>query len=81
MTLQFSGASQIVDGFGKSIAIRHFAEGEGVLVGDIEVGRVTPTETIPDGVFWTPEGPGDRSRFWETSGAAGRTLYFQRRAG
>ena len=80
MTLQFSGTSQIVDGFGKSIAIRHFAEGEGVLVGNIEVGRVTPTEAIPDGRFWTPEGPGDRSTFWETSGAAGRSIYFKRRA-
>ena len=80
MTLQFSGTSQIVDGFGKSIAIRRFADGEGVVVGEIELGRVTPTEAIPDGTFWTPEGPGDRSTFWQTSGAAGRTIYLKRRA-
>lgn len=78
--LQFSGTSQIVDGHGKSIAIRHFAEGAGVLVGDIQPGRVLPTEAIPDGTFWTPEGPGDRSTFWQTSGAAGRTIYLNRRA-
>src|SRR5262245_2617775 len=41
-TLQFSGESQIVDGSGKSVAIRHFSEGEGVLVGEIEPGRVMP---------------------------------------
>jgi predicted amidohydrolase len=79
-TLQFSGESQIVDGSGKSVAIRHFSEGEGVLVGEIEPGRVMPTEAIPDGTFWTPEGPGDASTFWQTSGAAGRTIYLKRRA-
>jgi len=78
--LQFSGNSQIVDGHGKSIAIRSFDEGEGVLVGEIEPGRVMPTESIPDGTFWTPEGPGDSSTFWHTSGAAGRTIYLNRRA-
>jgi predicted amidohydrolase len=79
-TLQFSGESQIVDGYGKSVAIRHFDEGEGVLVGEIEPGRVTPTEAIPDGTFWTPEGPSDASTSWHTSGAAGRTIYLSRRA-
>ena len=79
-TLQFSGESQIVDGYGKSIAIRHFAEGEGVLVGEIEPGRVMPSEKIPDGTFWTPEGPSDASTFWQTSGAAGRAIYLKRRA-
>ena len=79
-TLQFSGESQIVDGSGKSVAIRHFSEGEGVLLGEIEPGRVMPTEAIPDGTFWTPEGPGDASTFWHTSGAAGRAVYLKRRA-
>jgi predicted amidohydrolase len=79
-TLEFSGESQIVDGYGKSIAMRHFAEGEGVLIGEIEVGRVAPSEALPDGVFWTPEGPGDASTFWHTSGAEGRTIYLKRRA-
>jgi len=79
-TLQFSGESQIVDGNGTSIAIRHFAQGEGVLVGEITPGRVMPTEAIPDGTFWTPDGPGDASTFWQTSGAAGRTIYLARRA-
>ena len=79
-TLQFSGESQIVDGSGKSIAIRHFSEGEGVLMGEIEPGRVMPTEAIPEGTFWTPDGPGDASTFWHTSGAAGRAIYLKRRA-
>ncbi|HET6958489.1 MAG TPA: carbon-nitrogen hydrolase family protein [Vicinamibacterales bacterium] len=79
-TLQFSGESQIVDGSGKSVASRHFSEGEGVLIGDIDPGRVTPSEAIPDATFWTPEGPGDASTFWQTSGAAGRALYLKRRA-
>ena len=79
-TLQFSGESQIVDGEGKSIAIRHFAEGEGVLVADIHPKRTTPSETIPEGRFWTPEGLRDDEKFWHTSGAAGRTAYFKRRS-
>jgi predicted amidohydrolase len=79
-TLQFSGESQIVDGEGKSIAIRHFADGEGVLVADIHPQRVTPSETIPDGRFWTAEGMDDSATFWHTSGAAGRTEYLKRRA-
>ena len=78
-TLQFSGESQIVDGYGRSIAIRHFAEGEGILVGEIEPGRVMPTEAIPDGVFWTPEGPSNTSTGWHTSGAARRAIYLKRR--
>ncbi len=77
-TLQFSGESPIVEGYGKSLAIRHFAEG--VLVGEIEPGRVMPSEEIPDGTFWTPEGPDDASTFWQTSGAAGRAIYLKRRA-
>jgi predicted amidohydrolase len=80
-TLQFSGESQIVDGHGNSIAIRHFAEGEGVLVGEIVPVRVMPTEAIPEGTFWTPEGPADSTTFWHTSGAAGRAIYLARRAG
>jgi len=78
-TLRFSGNSQIVDGSGNSVAIRTFDEGEGVLVGEIEPGRVMPTESIPDGTFWTPEGPPDASTGWHTSGAAGRTIYLNRR--
>jgi len=79
-TLEFSGESQIVDAFGKSIAIRHFDQGEGVLFGDIDPGRLMPSESIPDRTFWTPEGPGDASTFWQTSGAAGRSIYLKRRA-
>ena len=80
-TLQFSGESQIVDGHGNSVAIRHFAEGEGVLVGEIVPVRVMPTEAIPEGTFWTPEGPADSTTFWHTSGAAGRAIFLARRAG
>jgi N-methylhydantoinase B/oxoprolinase/acetone carboxylase alpha subunit len=69
-----------VDGYGRSIAIRSFDEGEGVLVGEIEPGRVMPTESIPDGTFWTPEGPAEASTGWHTSGAAGRAIYLSRRA-
>ncbi len=79
-TLQFSGESQIVDGRGVSIATRHFAEGEGVLIAEIVPGRVPPTEDIPSGVFWTPEGPADASSSWHVSGAAGRAIYLARRA-
>jgi hypothetical protein len=80
-TLQFSGESQIVSAHGQTVAIRHFAEGEGVLVGEIAIGRVMPSETILDGAFWTPEGPADSSTGWHRSGSAGHAIYLARRAG
>jgi hypothetical protein len=80
-TLQFSGESQIVNAHGQTVAIRHFVEGEGVLVGEIAIGRVMPSEAIPDGAFWTPEGPADSSTGWHTSGSVGRAIYLARRAG
>ena len=73
-TLQFSGESQIVNAHGQIVAIRRFAEGEGVLVGEIAIGRVMPSEAIPDGAFWTPERPADSSTGWHTSGSAGRAI-------
>ena len=73
--------SNVTVGFAaESIAIRHFAEGEGVLVADIRPKRVAPSEAIPAGRFWTPEGMDDDATFWHTSGAAGRTAYLKRRA-
>ena len=74
--LRFSGESQIVDAHGHTIASRRYADGEGLVIADVEARRVTPVESIPADGVWTPEGPspgGDAG--WYVSGAAGRTAY------
>jgi predicted amidohydrolase len=73
--LRFSGESQIVDARGRTIASRPYSDGEGLVVADVEAGRVMPTESIPADGMWTPEGPASRDAGWYVSGAAGRTAY------
>ncbi len=73
--LRFSGESQIVDSRGRTVASRPYAEGEGLVIADVAVGRVMPTESIPADGMWTPEGPSSRDTGWYVSGAAGRSAY------
>ena len=73
--LRFSGESQIADAAGRTIARRSYAEGEGLVMAEIDVGRVEPTEAIPADLTWTPEVSSPSQMAWATSGAAGRTVY------
>jgi len=58
------------------LARRGYAEGEGLVIADIEIGRVPPSESIPDDVAaWTPEVAAQMQTGWATSGAAGRAVY------
>ncbi len=73
--LRFSGESQITDAHGHTLARRGYAEGEGLVIADIAIGRTEPTEAIPDGVAWTPEVSAQSQASWAVSGAAGRAVY------
>jgi predicted amidohydrolase len=75
--LRFSGESQIADGSGRTLARRGYAEGEGVIIADVEIGRVEPTETIPADASWTPDVPPASQERWAASGAAGRSVYLR----
>jgi predicted amidohydrolase len=73
--LRFSGESQIADASGRTLARRTYAEGEGIVVADLEIGRVEPLEAIPADASWTPEVPPQAQMRWATTGAAGRAAY------
>jgi len=76
VVLRFSGESQIADASGRTLARRSYAEGEGLVIAEIEIGRVPPSEAIPDdAAAWTPEVPAQSQAGWATSGAAGRAVY------
>ena len=73
--LRFSGESQIADASGRTLARRSYAEGEGLVMADIEIGRVQPAEKIPADASWTPEVAPQAQQGWAASGAAGRAVY------
>ena len=76
MVLRFSGEIQIADATGRTLARRGYAEGEGLVIAEIEIGRVPPSESIPDdAAAWTPEVAAQGQTGWATSGAAGRAVY------
>ena len=73
--LRFSGESQVADAHGRTLARRGYGEGEGLVVAEIETGRVEPTESIPSDATWTLEVSPPNQQVWATSGAAGREAY------
>ena len=73
--LRFSGESQIADASGRTLARRSYAQGEGLVIADIEIGRVAPSEAIPDDASWTPDVSSQSQAAWASSGAAGRSIY------
>jgi predicted amidohydrolase len=76
VVLRFSGESQIADASGRTLARRGYAEGEGLVIAEIEIGRVPPSESIPnDAAAWTPEVSAQSQTAWATTGAAGRATY------
>ncbi|MBZ5676375.1 MAG: carbon-nitrogen hydrolase family protein [Acidobacteriia bacterium] len=73
--LRFSGESQVADAHGRTLSRRGYAEGEGLVIAEIETGRVEPSESIPSDAFWTPEVSLPNQQVWAVSGAAGRETY------
>jgi predicted amidohydrolase len=75
--LRFAGESQIVDASGRTVARRAYGEGEGIVIAEIEIGRVPASEAIPADATWTPEVPPPSQHGWAMSGATGRTEYIK----
>ena len=72
---RFLGETQIVDGRGNTLARRSYQDGEGVVLADIETGRVPETrEPVPDG-FWIPDHPESVIQAWERQNEFGRDYY------
>jgi predicted amidohydrolase len=75
--LRFAGESQIVDASGRTVARRAYGEGEGIVIAEIEIGRVPASEAIPADATWTQEVPPPSQHGWAMSGATGRTEYIK----
>jgi predicted amidohydrolase len=54
--IEYMGASQIVNAAGETLAMRSQADGEGVAVADLEMGRFRPLDDVADRL-WIPEVP------------------------
>ena len=71
------GDSQIVDSGGTVLARRPNAEGEGLVLAKLRVGRVTPSEQIPADASWTPDCSTSLIESWRQGGASGRDYYLE----
>lgn len=54
---RFEGATLITDALGNVVAERRADEGEGIALGEIEIGRRAPLLDVPDGFWLHPRGP------------------------
>jgi len=70
----YEGATMVCDGFGRVLAGRREADGPGVVVADVEVGRVAPSEAVPSSFWMHPRGP-VAAFFWAYQRAHGRRWY------
>jgi predicted amidohydrolase len=75
MLIRTLGDSQIVDSNGSTLASRSYSEGEGVVIAEVQLGRVQPVEEIPISDFWTPDFTESSKDSWHNDGAAGRDYY------
>ena len=70
---RLGGESKIVDAHGRTVALRSAAEGEGVVVADLELEK-TPADGA-GAEFWIPELPPILKELWYNQGAVGREYY------
>lgn len=73
---RYLGNSQIVDAQGRTVA--RLGEEQGVLLGEVTLGRVAPSEEIPQD-FWMPEVSDSMRKRWVVTGATGRDFYLKSR--
>lgn len=73
------GETQIVDAGGNILARLRQEEGEGIAIAEIEMGRTSPSEPLPEG-FWIPRLPLIFRYFWYTQNLHGR-WHYQRNIG
>ncbi len=66
-TMYFLGEAKIVDGHGKVIEKLSYGDGEGIIWGDIEMGKVKEsTPPIPER-FWIPQFTEEQHKNWEAA--------------
>lgn len=70
----FEGATLVTDAHGRVLAERHWSEGEGVVVADIEPGRVRPDAEPPE-QFWLHDCGAVGALAWTYQRAHGRRWY------
>jgi N-carbamoylputrescine amidase len=75
----YLGEAMIVDATGEILARRSREEGEGLVVADIEPGRIIPSEDPPQG-FWIPKLPWLIRMVWGYQNIHGRYYYRHSRA-
>lgn len=73
------GETQIVDASGNILARLRQEDGEGIAIAEIEMGRISPSEPVPEG-FWIPSLPLFLRYLWATQNLHGR-LYYKRKIG
>lgn len=71
---RYLGETQIVDGTGKVLSRMTYEEGEGIAFADLELGRVPPTEPIPE-TFWIEPLPSNALKAFETLASFGQNYY------
>ncbi|MGE0760954.1 MAG: carbon-nitrogen hydrolase family protein, partial [Pirellulaceae bacterium] len=76
MVTRFCGESRIVDGRGRTVACRSADEGEGLVVADLVLEKMSPESPESDGV-WIPELHPILENLWYVQGAAGREYYLK----
>lgn len=75
---KFVGATQIVDGNGRVVAQRSTQEGPGVVIGEVELGRVaTPPAGAPSSRFWIPKLPLLHRLYWTQQNWACKGMYYR----
>jgi predicted amidohydrolase len=74
------GGATIVDAHGRTLAHRAREEGEGIVVADVEPGRVTPAAEVPDG-FWLHRRGAMAAAVWSYQRVHGRRWYREHTAG
>ncbi len=72
--IEYMGASQIVNAAGETLAMRSLADGEGVAVADLEIGRFPPLEGLVDRL-WIPEVPQFYNDVFHNNPPKGATIY------
>lgn len=71
---EYVGATQIVDGQGRVLAIRDTREGPGIVYAEVELGTQQPIKTIEED-FWMPKLPWLIRAYWAQQNACAKPWY------
>ena len=72
--IEYLGASQIVNAAGETLAMRSQADGEGIVVADIEMGQCPPLDELVDRL-WIPEVPSFYNQVFFENTRKGAKIY------